>query len=117
MARVNETTCRRIVRERSEGDCEIRIPVVCLGRATNFQHRKNRSQGGAWVPSNGLDVCGSGTTGCHGWIHANPAEAYARGWSVKSTDDPAVVPSTHWRWGPVLLDDLGDFHFLPLEAA
>lgn len=107
---MNETTCRRIVRQRSNGGCEVRVPGVCLGRAGNFQHRKNRSQGGRWTPSNGLDVCGSGTTGCHGYIHAHPKESYRKGWSVRSWDDPAATPFEHPDFGPVLLDDVGDLH-------
>jgi len=108
---VNETTCRRIVRQRSNGGCEVRVTGVCLGRATNFQHRKNRSQGGRWLPSNGLDACGSGVHGCHGYIHAYPEESYRKGWSVPSWADPAAVPFEHPDFGPVLLDDTGDFHF------
>ncbi|RSN65449.1 HNH endonuclease [Amycolatopsis sp. WAC 04182] len=114
---MNEKQARRIVRLRSEGDCEVRIQDVCLGRATNFQHRKNRSQGGLYLPSHGIDVCGSGTTGCHGWIHANPAESYANGWSVKSTQDPATVPFKHWLHGWVLPDDDGDFDYPKAGAA
>lgn len=30
----------------------------------------------------------------HRWIHDNPAESYARGWLVKSWQDPAEVPIT-----------------------
>jgi hypothetical protein len=97
-----EKEARRLVRERSGGICE----VCGAARATNYQHRQNRSQAGAWSASNGLDVCGSGTTGDHGYIHAHPAESYARGWSVRSWDDPASVPvQTAQGW--VLLDDEG----------
>lgn len=39
-------------------------------------------------------VCGSGTTGCHGYIESHREEAYERGWLVHSWDDPAEVP-----WG------------------
>lgn len=97
-----ESEARRLVRERSGGVCE----VCGAQRATNYQHRKNRSQGGQWSASNGLDVCGSGTTGDHGYIHAHPAESYERGWSVKGAYDPAEVP-VQTRHGLVLLDDEG----------
>lgn len=99
-----EKEARRLVRERSGGICE----VCGKARATNFQHRKNRSQAGQWSASNGLDVCGSGTTGDHGYIHAHPAESYERGWSVHSWDDPSEVPVQTWR-GWVLLDDEGSY--------
>lgn len=102
MSTKTEKEARRLVRERSGGLCE-----VCGVRpATNYQHRKNRSQGGQWSAVNGLDVCGSGTTGCHGRIHHSPAAAYEAGWSVKSWEDPAVVPVRTTR-GLVLLDDEG----------
>lgn len=114
---MNEQKCRRIVRERSSGGCEVRVLDVCLGRATNFQHRKNRGQGGRYDPSNGLDVCGSGTTGCHGYIHAHPEESYRKGWSVQSWADPAAVPFEHPDFGPVLLDDVGDLHLHREPAA
>lgn len=97
-----EKTARRLVRERSGGVCE----SCGAARATNFQHRKGRGQGGPWSAANGFDVCGSGTTGCHGYMHAHPAESYERGWSVRSHDDPAAVPVQTAR-GWFLLDDDG----------
>jgi hypothetical protein len=39
-----------------------------------------------------ITLCGTGTTGCHGYVHANPAESYAAGWLVRSGTDPAAVP-------------------------
>lgn len=83
-----EREARRLVEARSHGLCEVcaRVP------ATNWHHRLNASQGGAWDASNGLHVCGSGTTGCHGHIGLNRAVAYERGWSVRSTADPAATP-------------------------
>lgn len=83
-----ERHARKVVRARSGGMCE-----VC-GRApaTNFQHRQGKAQMGAWTVVNGLDVCGMGNvSGCHGAIHQSPALAYERGWSVRSTHDPAEV--------------------------
>lgn len=103
MASRGERQARRLVRERSGGICE----VCSAARATNFQHRKGRSQGGRWTASNGLDVCGSGTTGCHGYIHAHPDEACVKGWTVKSWDDERAVPVDLPAFGPVLLNDEG----------
>jgi len=110
----SEKKARQLVRERSGGICE----VCGSARATNFQHRKNRSQGGAWSAANGLDVCGSGTTGCHGYMHAHPAESYERGWSVRSGEDPAEVP-VQTALGLVLLDDEGGWMAVdePAEVA
>lgn len=86
--------------------CEAQIPGVCFGRGGNYHHRLNRSQGGVYTPSAALWLCGSGTTGCHGWITNNPEVARENGWSVKSTDNPVDVPVLYrGRW--VLLDDEG----------
>ena len=106
--RTAELRARRLVRVRAGGRCEAVVSAeVCLGRATNFHHRKPRSLGGEWSAANGLQVCGSGTTGCHGWITANPAGARAKGWSVSSYADPALV-SVHYRGREVLLPESGE---------
>jgi hypothetical protein len=83
---------------------------------TNYQHRKNRAHCTAtelWAPSNGLAVCGHGNvSGDHGLIHQNPAKAYANGWSVRSSMDPAACPV--WRRGELVwLFDDGSF--VPLD--
>lgn len=66
-------------------------------------HRKLRSRGGADAADNLILACGSGTTGCHGWMHANPAEATLLGFIVPSWADPATVPIRHALYGWVLL--------------
>ena len=93
--------------DRADASCEI----CGRYRASNGHHRKNRSQGGDHRLSNLLLLCGSGTTGCHGWVTEHPAEAKRNGWAVWPTDDPASVPvlyRTHW----VRLDDEGNCHLL-----
>jgi hypothetical protein len=102
---MNEREARRIVRERSGGICE----VCGIAYATNFHDRKNRSQGGKREPANGLDVCGSGTTGCHGFITGHPKLSYENGWSVRSGGNPAEVPVRLPRHGWVLLDQVGGY--------
>lgn len=66
-------------------------------------HRKLRSRGGADAPENLILACGSGTTGCHGWMHANPAEATALGFIVPTWRDPAAHPMLHALYGWVWL--------------
>lgn len=97
------TKVRNQLRERSQGFCE----RCGMARATNVHHRKNRSQLGGNELSNLLHLCGSGTTGCHGFITANPKLSYENGWSVKSHDDPATIP-VMYRGFLVRLDDLGN---------
>lgn len=108
---MTEAECRRIVADRAGDTCEVRLAGVCQGRASNMHHR--RKHGRDWTPSNVLHVCGSGTTGCHGWIEHHPDLARELGLWVDSTGDPAATPATLWpetlwrdRW---LLDELGDY--------
>lgn len=91
-----EKTARGLVYDRSGGWCEVRLPGICFGRAGNFHHRQNKSQLGRWHPSNGLHLCGSGTTGCHGWITEHPAVSKDKGWTVLSGDNPSLVPAEIW---------------------
>lgn len=94
-----ERVGRKVVKARSGGLCE------CCGmrRATDWQHRKNRSQGGDWSASNGLAACRL----CHRWIHDNPRAARARGWSVLSGLNPAEIPVRRRVDAWVLLADDG----------
>lgn len=54
-----------------------------------MHHRLKRGQGGGWEPENIVAVCGSGTTGCHGWIEANPKAAGRQGFHVQPWLNPA----------------------------
>ena len=93
---------RELLMLRSLGVCEL----CGAARATNFHHRKNRSQGGGNELSNAMHLCGSGSTGCHGMVTEHPADSFDNGWSVKSFADPAeIVVKRQGEW--VLLDDLG----------
>lgn len=78
----------------------------------SMHHRKPRGMGGSRnpainSPANVLLLCGSGTTGCHGWVESNRAEAYELGLLVSYSHDPVQVP-VQLRYGEVvLLDDGG----------
>jgi hypothetical protein len=102
--------------------------VVCgrhLGASgSTLHHRRNRGSGGSSDPainrpSNLLTVCGSGTTGCHGWITNRPGEARDAGYvvSLNSTDNPRDVPVRHALYGLVYLDDNGGFEHVGGDAA
>lgn len=63
----------------------------------SLQHRRARGMGGSRRQDtdragNLVLVCGTGTTECHGWIEAHPAEASARGFRIAAGADPARVP-------------------------
>jgi hypothetical protein len=88
---ISDTT-KQIVRDRSAGICE----VCQAAPATNFHHRRARGMGGTRRPIHGPDwvlhLCGSGTTGCHGYIETHPEVSYARGWKLRGTRDPSIAP-------------------------
>lgn len=57
------------------------------GRSWSVHHRRPRGVGGtslAWVnlPANLVLLCGSGVTGCHGWVESHRGEAIELGWLV-----------------------------------
>lgn len=64
------------------------------GEDWSVQHRRPRGMGGTrWrginLPSNLMILCGSATTGCHGFAESNRFSALAAGWLVESRKDPA----------------------------
>jgi len=106
------TTVLALLRERSVGRCE-----MCGRPATNTHHRRPRGMGGSKDPAtdrpaNLARLCGSGTTGCHGWIENNRTAAEDCGWLVPQGHDPATVPILIMGLGGmldwVLLDDDGN---------
>jgi len=101
---------RIALKERAQNCCEM------CGRwgATNAHHRRNRSQGGDDELSNLLLLCGSGTTGCHGFVTTEPQIAKRMGWTVRRISSPREVPV--WRFDlslgervEVLLDNAGGY--------
>lgn len=99
----DERRARRLVYARSGGQCEM-AGLRCLGEAAEWHHRKNRSQGGEWLPSNGLHLC----VVCHQWVTDHPAGARLMGWSVPSHRDSGLI-AVRRRHDWVLLDDEGGF--------
>ena len=66
-------------------------------------HRQTRAVGPDTL-DNRIMLCGSGTTGCHGWVHSHPKLSRDDGWIVsRHAADPAVIPVRHYRLGMVLL--------------
>lgn len=91
---------KRLVRERAtpEGDNAARCERC--GRnpeGGSYHHRRIKGMGGDPRPDtneapNLVLLCGSGTTGCHGWVHTNTDVARAAGWLVSRYADPAETP-------------------------
>ena len=87
------------VLERSGYRCEACGKLVGDQRGTDYSihHRRARGMGGTrWfgcnLPSNLLVLCGSGTTGCHGYVEAHRFHAANAGWLVSRYKDPADTP-------------------------
>lgn len=82
---------RALVVDRDRGRC-----LRCGGPGSNLHHRTARGMGGAGPransPANLIVLCGSGTTGCHGWVEAHPTAAAILGYRVPRGTDPATVP-------------------------
>lgn len=100
---------------RSGGACE-RCGRNLVGTRLPYSrhHRQRRRDGGDRL-SNLLLLCGTGTTGCHGWITEHPDPAQAAGWIVPALgdEDPAAVPvrlADGWLY---LLDDAGGRRLIP----
>jgi hypothetical protein len=66
------------------------------GTDVTRDHRKGRGVGGKTVVENLQLLCGTGTTGCHGWKTTHPAEAIEDGYTVPGWADPAEYPGKRW---------------------
>lgn len=59
-------------------------PCVRCGRRGSNRHEKlARGRGGLRDVFNTVVLCGSGTTGCHGWVTGHPDDAEAEGLYVR----------------------------------
>ncbi len=95
-----------------DGWCCARCGISIMGRLYSIQHRQARGMGGrkgANTIANGVTMCGTGTTGCHGWAESHPAQARETGWSIRtiSMDDPEQIPLTDLRGRVFFLTDDG----------
>lgn len=82
-----------------------------VGEWWSRQHRLARGSGGSSDPviasaANKVTLCGSATTGCHGWVELYRLASRPFGWSLLRGDDPLTHPVLWFgRW--VLLDESG----------
>ncbi|MEB0286184.1 hypothetical protein QN355_06425 [Cryobacterium sp. 10S3] len=92
---------------------------VIIWSGGSRHHRKFKSRRGGDEVSNGVLLCGSGTTGCHGWVHSNPVSARMVGLALNTNDNPRLVPVRHAAFGgmDVWLDDLGNVSLTPPRLA
>lgn len=99
---------RHAVLERAAYRCELCGHLI--GREFSLHHRRPRRMGGTRrpdtnEPQNLLLLCGSGTTGCHGWIESHRRHGYDTGIILYDRDDPAEFPfqdktGTWWTLTP-----------------
>lgn len=110
---MNQKT-RDLVLERDAWSC-LRCRQGITGRPYSLHHRKGRINN---QPSNLITLCGSGSTGCHGYVHAHPWESYEQGWMIRrlGSDDPEMVP-IKLDGGMVFLTDDGSAIFTKAAAS
>lgn len=102
---------------RDQGEC-VRcgrhVAHLTRGWAWSIHHRRPRGAGGtrlAWVDqaANGIILCGSGTTGCHGWVEKNRRASIDTGFLISalglSTAEDIAIH--HRLLGFVYLDNEG----------
>lgn len=99
---MSERAARQLVAARSMALCER------CGRAwaTDWHHRKNRSQGGLWCPSNGLHLCRR----CHDDVGRFVSLALVGGFLVRRFAIPANQPVRLHLHGWALLNPDGTVH-------
>jgi len=90
------TVLRGRLRERHNGRCE-RCDTYLPQHAWSAHHRRPKGAGGTrradvHTLPNLLALCGSGTTGCHGWVESNRTLALTWGFLVPQAADPAKMP-------------------------
>ena len=104
MSQPDRETCHLV--DHRDGMRCVRCGRSLYGVAASRHHRRRRSQSTKDVMHNVENLillCGTGTTGCHGYVHGHPAESYEAGWLVHSWDDPLDIQVRSWR-GLLLLD-------------
>lgn len=90
MEELTDPATARDIAERDWHRC-VRCAAGLVAGPRSVHHRVlgNRADRRA---ANLILLCGSGTTGCHGWVHANPRLARLAGWIVSRHADPVAAP-------------------------
>lgn len=97
--------------------CGMGVGPEGRGIGWSVHHRLRRSQGTDHTIQNVIILCGSGTTLCHGRVHAEPAAARAGGWLLSGRQEPLAVPVliAGQRW--VYLTSTGLYHDVREQAS
>lgn len=78
--------------EARDGNRCVRCGTPAARDEDSLHHRVPRGRGGVNTAENLIVLCGTGTTGCHGWVEKNRAAAYKLGYLVETGIDPLDVP-------------------------
>ncbi|MFI7114023.1 hypothetical protein ACIBK9_47435 [Nonomuraea sp. NPDC050227] len=110
-----------IVKERSDGACEIGLKCFGCAPATETPHRRGKGSGGVGRKNSTSNVASNllrGCAACHDLIDdVAPADAARIGLKVlHGVAHPYEIPVRHWRFGWVLLDNEGGYRPAPIEA-
>lgn len=76
----------------------------------SIHHRRPRGMGGSRLPdtnlpANLITLCGTGVTGCHGWVEQHRLQARGCGYLLWQGADPELVPVATHRGVIRLLND------------
>lgn len=93
--RVDDET-RFTVLARANYKCE-RCYRDFLGYPVSVHHRRPRMMGGSkdemlHKSANLIVLCGSGTSGCHGWVESNRAKARELGFLIQKIESATEIP-------------------------
>lgn len=105
------TEVRMSIMVRANFRCE-RCGTSVASIPMSIHHRRPRAMGGTHrvetnYPSNLMALCGTGTSGCHGYLESHRTEAIDYGFIVPQYEMPHNVPVKTHSHGWVLLNDDG----------
>lgn len=84
--------------------------AMCGAPGTNRHEKLPRGRGGPRDEFNTVILCGSGTTGCHGFVTEHPEWARKHGWTISGQlgRDGYVGPDESYRAHYGTSKDYGD---------
>lgn len=94
--KVDEET-RFIVFARAGYRCERCFKQLHGVFGVSVHHRRPRMMGGSrneklHLPANLIVLCGSGTSGCHGWVESNRDKSRDHGYLIQKVDSAEIIP-------------------------